>query len=78
MLHSSGLNDPQYLSLGWIVPEFLKSRWNLLAGDSRRLLPSLLAKLGTIDVFIHDSLHTYDHMLWEYRTAEPYLRPVDC
>jgi predicted O-methyltransferase YrrM len=78
-LHSVGLNDPQYLPvgkpLGWIVPEPLKSRWNLLIGDSRGLLPSLLAKLGTIDVFIHDSLHTYDHMLWEYRTAFPYLRP---
>jgi hypothetical protein len=22
-----------------------------------------------------DGLHTYDHMLWEYRTAFPYLRP---
>jgi predicted O-methyltransferase YrrM len=78
-LHSVGLNDPHYLPvgkpLGWIVPESLKSRWNLLIGDSRGLLPSLLAKLGTIDVFIHDSLHTYDHMLWEYRTAFPYLRP---
>jgi predicted O-methyltransferase YrrM len=78
-LHSVGLNDPQYLPvgkpLGWIVPESLKSRWNLLIGDSRSLLPSLLANLGTIDVFIHDSLHTYDHMLWEYRTVFPYLRP---
>lgn len=78
-LHSIGLNDPQYLplgkSLGWIVPEALKSRWNLLVGDSRDLLPSLLAKLGTVDVFVHDSLHTYDHMLWEFRTAEPHLRP---
>jgi predicted O-methyltransferase YrrM len=78
-LHSIGLNDPQYLpagkQLGWIVPESLKSRWNLLVGDSRVLLPSLLAKLDTIDVFIHDSLHTYDHMLWEYRAAFPYLRP---
>jgi predicted O-methyltransferase YrrM len=79
VLHSVGLNDPQYLPtgkpLGWIVPESLKSRWNLLTGDSRVLLPSLLVKLGTIDIFIHDSLHTYDHMLWEYRTAFPYLRP---
>ena len=79
VLHSVGLNDPQYLpagkQLGWIVPESLKSRWNLLTGDSQALLPSLLANLGTIDVFIHDSLHTYDHMLWEYRTAFPYLRP---
>jgi predicted O-methyltransferase YrrM len=78
-LHSIGLNDPQYLPagkpLGWIVPESLRSRWNLLIGDSRVLLPSLLAKLGTIDAFIHDSLHTYDHMLWEYRAAFPYLRP---
>lgn len=78
-LHSVGLNDPQYLpvgnALGWIVPESLRSRWNLLIGDSRGLLRPLLAKLGTIDVFIHDSLHSYDHMLWEYRTAFPFLRP---
>ena len=79
VLHSIGLNDSQYLpvgkSLGWIVPEPLKSRWNLLIGDSRDLLPSLLSQLGMIDIFIHDSLHTYDHMLWEYRIAFPYLRP---
>src|SRR6266581_3100545 len=31
--------------------------------------------LGTIDVFIHDSLHTYDHMLWEYRAAYDHIRP---
>jgi predicted O-methyltransferase YrrM len=77
-LYSVGLDDPQYLPagkpLGWIVPASLNSRWNLLIGDSRALLPTLLEKLGTIDVFIHDSLHTYDHMLWEYRTAFPYLR----
>ena len=78
-LHSIGLDDPQFLPagkpLGWIVPEWLKSPWNLLLGDSRVLLPSLLTRLGSIDIFIHDSLHTYDHMLWEYRTAFPYLRP---
>lgn len=78
-LYSIGLNDPQYLPtgkpLGWIVSESLRSRWNLLIGDSCALLPSLLTKLRTIDLFIHDSLHTYDHMLWEYRTAFPYLRP---
>jgi predicted O-methyltransferase YrrM len=78
-LYSVGLNDSQFLPvgkpLGWIVPQSLKSRWNLTIGDSRTVLPPLLEKLGTIDVFIHDSLHTYDHMLWEYRTAFPYLRP---
>ena len=78
-LYSVGLNDPKYIpvgkSLGWFVPAYLQSRWRLLIGDSRALLPPLLANLRTIDVFIHDSLHTYDHMMWEYRTAFPYLRP---
>jgi predicted O-methyltransferase YrrM len=77
-LHSIGLDDPQFLPagkpLGWVVPESLKSRWSLLVGDSRSLLPPLLARLVTIDVFIHDSLHTYEHMLWEYRAAFPFLR----
>ena len=26
-------------------------------------------------VFIHDSLHTYEHMIGEYREAYPYLQP---
>ena len=77
-LHSIGLNDPLFLPvgkpLGWIVPESLRSRWNLIIGDSRELLPKLLSELGTVDVFIHDSLHTYEHMQWEYRTAYPFLR----
>jgi predicted O-methyltransferase YrrM len=33
-----------------------------------------LAELGNIGVFIHDSLHTYEHMRWEFETAYPYLR----
>jgi predicted O-methyltransferase YrrM len=26
-------------------------------------------------MFIHDSLHTYEHMLWEFETAYPLIRP---
>jgi predicted O-methyltransferase YrrM len=78
-LHSIELGDPRYLPTGeppgWIVPDRLKSRWDLRIGDSRELLPKLLAELSTVDVFIHDSLHTYDHMLWEYRAAYPFVRP---
>ena len=77
-LHSIELGDSAYLPAGkppgWIVPEPLRSRWNLLIGDSRQMLPKLLSELGIIDVFIHDSLHTYEQMLWEYRTAYPFLR----
>jgi predicted O-methyltransferase YrrM len=77
-LYSIGLNDPQYLpagkSLGWVVPKMLRSPWKLLVGDSRTILPELLGEIGSTDIFIHDSLHTYEHMLWEYRLAYPHLR----
>jgi len=78
-LYSIELGDPIYLPQGkppgWVVPDWLKESWALLIGDSRELLPMLLQELGSIDVFIHDSLHTYDQMLWEYRTAFPFIRP---
>jgi predicted O-methyltransferase YrrM len=78
-LHSIGLSDPQFLppgkTPGWIVPDWLKSKWVLHLGDSRELLPQLLKELGSVDVFIHDSLHTYEHMLWEFRAAYPHIRP---
>lgn len=60
--------------VGWIVPEKLRRRWRLIIGDSNEKLPLLLDELTTIDIFVHDSLHTYEHMLWEYRTAWPYIK----
>ena len=43
------------------------------SSDARDLLPRLLNRLGKIGIFIHDSLHTYDHMMWEFETAYPHL-----
>lgn len=78
-LYSIELGDERYLppgkSPGWIVPERLKSRWDLRIGDTRELLPKLLTEFGALDVFIHDSLHTYEHMVWEYRAAYPSIKP---
>jgi predicted O-methyltransferase YrrM len=59
----------------FFVPRRLWSRWHLCIGDSQELLPSLLRQLGEIDLFHHDSLHTYEHMMWEYETAFPWLSP---
>jgi len=78
-LYSIELGDPQYLPSGrppgWVVPNWLKAQWQLIIGDARDLLPRLLGELGTVDIFIHDSLHTYEHMFWEFRAAYPSLRP---
>lgn len=76
-LYSVGLDEPRFLapgrSLGWVVPDWLLSRWKLMPGDSRQILPHLLADLHSIDVFLHDSLHTYEHMVWEFRQAYPHI-----
>jgi predicted O-methyltransferase YrrM len=78
VLHSIGLNDRSYLppktDVGWLVPSWLRDRWRLHLGDTRQILPTLLAQLGAIDVFIHDSLHTYEHMSWEFQTGYAALR----
>jgi len=61
-------------STGWLVPDHLRSRWNLLLGDARVLLPQVMAEHTSMDMFIHDSLHSYDHMMFEFQTAWPCLR----
>ncbi|MEK7405396.1 MAG: class I SAM-dependent methyltransferase, partial [Acidobacteriota bacterium] len=63
------------LAVGSLIPEDLRGRWNLYRGPSKRLLPILLGSLNTVDVFIHDSLHTYRNMRWEFETVWPFLRP---
>ena len=68
-------NDPEEPPSDFFVPGHLRDRWRLIIGDCRDELPRLLRKLGEIDMFHHDSLHTYDHMMWEYTIAFRYLHP---
>jgi predicted O-methyltransferase YrrM len=63
---------PQGRATGWMVPESLRGPWHLHLGDARTLLPELLDKLGSVDLFLHDSDHSYEHMLFEFEHA--YLR----
>lgn len=66
---------PQGCQPGWVIPDYLRGRWQPHLGDSRELLPRVSSELGTVDLFFHDSLHTYDHMMFEYRTMWPRLKP---
>ena len=59
----------------FLVPPDLTSRWTYIRGNVREELPPLLARLGQIDMFNHDSLHTYENMTWEYERAFDHLRP---
>lgn len=62
---------PQGRSSGWMVPDSLRGRWQLHIGDSWRLLPELLEKLDHVDLFLHDSDHSYENMLFEFEQAFP-------
>jgi predicted O-methyltransferase YrrM len=58
---------------GWAIPAELRGRWELRVGDARELLPAALAEVGEIELFFHDSLHSREHMLFEFETAWPQL-----
>jgi hypothetical protein len=58
--------------MGWIIPSNLRSRWDLRLGDSKDVLPQLLEKI-TPNIFFHDSLHTYDHMMFEFKHSYKYM-----
>jgi hypothetical protein len=64
---------PPGYNVGWLVPPWLKGRWSLELGDSKELLPELISRLGSADMFLHDSLHTDEHVLFELSTVFPYL-----
>jgi hypothetical protein len=61
---------------GAAVPESLHHRWTLLRGSSRRRLPGLVAHLGGIDLFVHDSMHTARNLRFELRQVWPALPPA--
>lgn len=58
---------------GWVIPDYLRHRFQLHQGDSKELLPKLLAQHPRIDIFFHDSLHTLEHQYFEYTTAWPHI-----
>ena len=59
---------------GWMVPDYLRHRWRLILGKSSEKLAALLKEVAEIDIFLHDSEHSYQNMLWEFRTAWTYLK----
>ena len=46
-------------------------RWSYIQGSSRRRLPGLLERLGEIDLFVHDSLHSERNVRFELDRAWP-------
>ena len=62
-------------NVGYFIPPELRARWKLNLGPAKKLLPQVLERMKPIDLFVHDSLHTYSHMKWEFEMALSALRP---
>ncbi|MFZ1008138.1 MAG: class I SAM-dependent methyltransferase, partial [Candidatus Sulfotelmatobacter sp.] len=70
-----GVVIPEGKSSGWMVPDAYRDRFEVWTGDAKVLLPKMVDKVDSIDLFFHDSEHTYNHMIFEFREAKRKLRP---
>ncbi len=72
------INEGAYTSQnglpGCLVPDDLRKHWTLILGKSEDKLHPLCEHLGEVDLFFHDSEHTYQNMLEEYETVWPYIQ----
>jgi hypothetical protein len=57
------------MQVGAAVGDSYADHWSYIKGSSRRRLPDLLASLGQIDLFIHDSLHSERNVRFELDRA---------
>lgn len=66
-----GVLIPEGKTSGWMVPDIYQGkRFFVHSGDAKELLPKLVDSLDSIDMFYHDSDHTYNHMMFEFREAK--------
>lgn len=69
----SDLNDP---NAGWLIPDSLKEHWNCRYERAEDCLPSLMEEQPP-EIFLHDSLHTAEHMAFEFECAVEHMSPGD-
>ena len=54
---------------GVAVTDACRPRWSYLEGSSKQRMPPLVAEVGHVEMFIHDSLHTAENTLFEMEQA---------
>lgn len=72
-LYSVDVEHKERLS-GRLIPDYLRSQVHIRTGDSLSVLPELLKEVGSVDFFLHDSLHTYEHMMKEYKMVFHHMK----
>lgn len=59
--------------VGFLVGPPHEDRWTLVIGDAVEEMEETLPDVGPVDLFYHDSLHTYEYMMAEFETVLPYM-----
>lgn len=76
-LNSDGKREKVHVAsideTGFVIPQELRRNWVLHLGASRDVLPDVLEKLPQIDLFWHDSEHSYETMTWEFEAVWPHV-----
>lgn len=61
--------------VGAAVGDRFADRWSYIAGSSSYHLPKLLSRIGQIDLFVHDSLHSEHNVRFEMDRAWAAMGP---
>ena len=60
---------------GWIVGKTLRNKWTLTYGKTSKVLLPLLLKVKYVNIFLHDSEHSYPNMKFEFSNVLKYMPP---
>ena len=60
--------------IGAAIPDELKTHWKFVKGSSTKKLNDLLESVGKIDIILHDSMHTYKNMIFEFESAWSHIK----
>jgi hypothetical protein len=63
------INHSVHGTTGAAVTDDCRPRWTYVEGESQKVMPSVVAKAGRVELFIHDSLHTFKNTLFEMEQA---------
>ncbi len=69
------LDHQLHTETGVAVTDVCRPRWSYVEGSSKQRLPSLVAEVGHVEMFIHDSLHTARNTVFEMEQAASAMSP---
>ena len=69
------LDRQLHAQTGAAVSDACRARWSYLEGSSDQRLPPLIAEVGHVEVFVHDSLHTARNTVFEMDQAASAMPP---